>query len=81
MDELAIGFPMGTSGLPAPETIGAIAAQTFVVTFIGILVGRRLGATLGRRASTFAGIAAAVGFGVLAVYLIAQRFVSGLPEI
>src|SRR6202023_1993133 len=57
MDELAIGFPMGTSGLPVPETIGAIAAQTFVVTFIGILVGRRLGATLGRRASTFAGIA------------------------
>jgi len=81
MDELAIGFPMGTSGLPAPETIGAIAAQTFVVTFVGILVGRRLGANLGRRASTFAGIAAAVGFGVLAVYLIAQRFVSGLPEI
>ena len=81
MDELAIGFPMGTSGLPAPETIGAIAAQTFVVTFVGILVGRRLGANLGRRASTFAGIAAAVGFGVLAVYLIAQRFVPGLPEI
>lgn len=81
MDELAIGFPMGTSGLPAPETIGTIAAQTFVVTFVGILVGRRLGANLGRRASTFAGIAAAVGFGVLAVYLIAQRFVSGLPEI
>jgi manganese efflux pump family protein len=74
MDELAIGFPMGTSGLPVPETIGAIAAQTFVVTFVGILVGRRLGANLGRRASTFAGIAAAVGFGVLAVYLIAQRF-------
>ena len=81
MDELAIGFPMGTSGLPAPETIGAIAAQTFVVTFVGILVGRRLGANLGRRASTFAGIAAAVGFEVLAVYLIAQRFVPGLPEI
>ncbi len=55
MDELAIGFPMGTSGLPLPETIGAIAAQTFVVTFVGILVGRRLGATFGRRASTFAG--------------------------
>jgi hypothetical protein len=51
------------------------------VTFVGILVGRRLGANLGRRASTFAGTAAAVGFGVLAVYLIAQRFVPGLPEI
>jgi manganese efflux pump family protein len=27
MDELAIGFPMGTSGLPAPETIGAIRSS------------------------------------------------------
>ena len=26
MDELAIGFPMGTSGLPVPETIGATTA-------------------------------------------------------
>jgi manganese efflux pump family protein len=81
MDELAIGFPMGTSGLPVPETMAAIAAQTFVVTFVGILVGHRLGANLGQRASTFAGITAAVGFGVLGVYLIAQRFVPGLPEI
>jgi hypothetical protein len=72
---------MGTSGLPVPETIGAIAAQTFVVTSVGILVGCRLGANLGRRTSTFAGIAAAVGFGVLAVYLIVPRFVPGLPEI
>ena len=81
MDELAIGFPMGTSGLPIPETIGAIAAQAFIVTYLGIFAGSRLGAGLGRRASKLAGIVAAGGFGILALYLIAQRFVPGLPEV
>ena len=79
MDELAIGFPMGTSGLPIPETIGAIAVQAFLVTFVGILAGRRLGAVLGQRTSRVAGVVAAVAFAVLGVYLIAQRFVLGLP--
>src|ERR1700682_2690328 len=37
MDELAIGFPMGTSGLPVPETLGAIAVQTLIVTYVGIV--------------------------------------------
>jgi len=81
MDELAIGFPMGTSGLPVPETIGAIAVQAFSVTYVGILVGARLGATLGRRTSRLAGLVAAGAFGVLGLYLIAQRLVPGLPAI
>ena len=80
MDELAIGFPMGTSGLPIPETIAAIAAQAFVVTFLGILVGARLGRGLGQRMSKVAGIVAAAGFALLGVYLIAQNFLPGLPR-
>jgi putative Mn2+ efflux pump MntP len=81
MDELAVGFPMGTSGLPVPETIGAIAVQTFIVTYGGMVAGARLGATLGGRTSRLAGTVAAYAFGVLGIYLIAQRFVTGLPEI
>jgi manganese efflux pump family protein len=81
MDELAIGFPMGVSGLPIPETIAAIALQAFIVTYVGIVAGARFGAAFGRRASKLAAVVAAVAFGVLGVYLIAQRFVPGLPEI
>jgi putative Mn2+ efflux pump MntP len=81
MDELAVGFPMGTSGLPVTETIAAIAAQAFVVTYLGILAGTRFGETLGRRSSRLAGLIAALAFAVLAIYLIAQRFLPGLPQI
>lgn len=80
-DELAIGFPMGTSGLPIPETIGAIAIQAFIVTYLGIVTGARLGAALGQRTARIAGIVAAVAFGVLGAYLIAQRFLPGLPAV
>jgi putative Mn2+ efflux pump MntP len=81
MDELAIGFPMGTSGLPVPETIAAIAVPAFVVTTLGMAVGSRLGATLGRRTARLAEIAAAIAFAALGAYLIAQRLMPGLPEI
>jgi putative Mn2+ efflux pump MntP len=81
MDELAVGFPMGTSGLPIPQTIAAIALQAFVVTYVGILVGKTLGAKLGRKTSRIAGLVAAAAFAVLGAYLIAQRFVPWLPEI
>ena len=80
MDELAIGFPMGTSGLPVPETIGAIALQAFVVTYIGIATGTRLGKTLGRRTSRVAGYIASCAFALLGIYLIVQRFVSAMPQ-
>ena len=79
MDELAIGFPMGTSGLPIPETIAAIAAQAFAVTFAGIVLGKRIGEAFGKRTSKVASLLAASAFALLGVYLIAQRFVPGLP--
>jgi manganese efflux pump family protein len=81
MDELAIGFPMGTSGLPVPATIGAISVQTFLVTYLGIAAGTRLGEAFGRRTSRIAGLVAAAAFAMLGIYLIAQRFVPGLPEV
>jgi putative Mn2+ efflux pump MntP len=81
MDELAVGFPMGTSGLPIARTIAAIAVQTFVVTYFGILIGKRLGAKLGRTTSRIAGLVAAAAFAVLGAYLIAQGFAPWLPEI
>jgi putative Mn2+ efflux pump MntP len=80
MDELAIGFPMGTSGLPVPETVGAIAVQALIVTYVGIVLGAHLSATLGRRTSRVAGLAAAGAFALLGIYLIAQRVVPGMPQ-
>ncbi|GAC1660070.1 MAG: hypothetical protein NVS4B13_07320 [Candidatus Elarobacter sp.] len=77
MDELAIGFPMGTSGLPVAETIAAIAVQAFIVTYVGIVAGKRLGLTLGRRTSRIAEFVAAGAFALLGTYLIAERFVPG----
>ncbi len=81
MDELAIGFPMGTSGLPVFQTIGAIAAQAFIVTYLGIIAGTRLGEALGQRTSRVAGLVAGAAFALLGIYLIAQRFIPGLPEV
>ena len=81
MDELAVGFPMGTSGLLIPPTIAAIALQTFVVTYAGILAGKRLGAKLGRTTSRIAGLVAAAAFAVLGAYLMARGFAPWLPEI
>ncbi|MDQ6941051.1 MAG: manganese efflux pump MntP family protein [Candidatus Eremiobacteraeota bacterium] len=81
MDELAVGFPMGTSGLPIPTTIAAIAVQAFIVTYVGIIVGKRVGDALGQRASRISGLVAAAAFGLLGIYLIVQRLVPGLPEV
>lgn len=75
MDELAIGFPMGTSGLPIPLTLAAIGAQTFVVTFVGIAAGGVIGARSGKSAAQIASLMAALAFGVLGLYLMVERFV------
>ncbi len=79
MDELAIGFPMGTSGLPIPQTIAAIAMQAFAVTCVGIELGKHISKAFGKRASKIASLMAAAAFALLGVYLIAQRFMPGLP--
>ena len=51
-DELAIGFPLGASGLPIATVLIVIAAQTLLVTALGIAVGNRV--SFGSWASRFA---------------------------
>ena len=71
-DELAIGFPLGASGLPIAGVLIAIALQTLVVTALGIAVGNRVGAALGRRASRYAGVAAGIAFSAVGLWLILE---------
>jgi putative Mn2+ efflux pump MntP len=81
LDELAIGFPMGTIGVPIVETLVAIAVQAFVITFAGIAIGKKLGEAFGKRAAKIALLCSAICFAALGAYLIAQRFIPNLPEI
>lgn len=81
MDELAIGFPMGTSGLPVVPTVITIALQAFAVTYVGVVLGKRFGERFGHQTSRVAGLIAAAAFAVLGVYLIAERLVPGIPEV
>jgi putative Mn2+ efflux pump MntP len=72
-DEMAMGFPLGALGLPIVPVLAAIAVQAFFVTAAGILLGRRIGTSLGRMASRIAGIAAGVAFSLLGIYLLLER--------
>ncbi len=71
-DELAIGFPLGASGLPLATVLIAIAVQTLFVTALGIAVGNRLGSALGLRASRYAGVAAGIAFSAVGLWLILE---------
>ena len=56
LDELAIGFGMGTLGLPIALTVVLIASQAFLLTLIGTSIGNRIGGELAERAEMAAGI-------------------------
>jgi putative Mn2+ efflux pump MntP len=56
MDELAVGFSMGTLGFPIVLTVILIALQAFVLTFIGTTVGNRIGEAFAERAELIAGL-------------------------
>jgi manganese efflux pump family protein len=56
MDELAVGFSMGALGLPIALTVALIAAQAFLITWLGSALGRRVGETFAERAESAAGI-------------------------
>ncbi|MBC5828424.1 MAG: manganese efflux pump [Candidatus Eremiobacteraeota bacterium] len=71
-DEVAIGFPLGASGLPVGLVLALISLQAFVVTVLGISIGGRIGATVGGRASRGCGIAAGVAFVLLGLWLGAE---------
>jgi putative Mn2+ efflux pump MntP len=55
MDELAVGFSMGTLGLPIIPAVIVIASQAFVLTFAGTALGNRIGERLTERAELVAG--------------------------
>lgn len=57
LDELAVGFTLGLLRLPVLLVIVAIAAQTLVVTQLGMRLGTRLGERVRERAEQLAGVA------------------------
>lgn len=69
IDEVAIGFPLATEGLPIPWVLLAIAAQAFIFGYAGISFGAKLGAKASRRAGLLAGVA----FILLGAWLIASH--------
>jgi putative Mn2+ efflux pump MntP len=71
LDELAIGFTLGLSGLPVPLVIGAIALQAAVAAQLGLRLGARLSERSRERAEKLAGAALAA----LGVYLLVSRLV------
>jgi putative Mn2+ efflux pump MntP len=68
-DELAVGFPLAASGLPVPTTLLIIAAQAFLVAYLGVAFGRRLG----RGAAKYAGVAAGIAFIALGLFVGLER--------
>jgi len=80
-DELAVGFPMGAARLPIGAVLVAIGVQAFVVTYVGIAAGRRLGTRTGVETSRIAGIVAGGAFVALGIYLAAEQFIPSLPSI
>ncbi|MBA2481195.1 MAG: manganese efflux pump [Planctomycetes bacterium] len=56
LDEAAVGLSLGALGAQLGFAIVFIAAQAFMLTFLGLWLGRRLGAEFGERAEMAAGI-------------------------
>ena len=69
LDELAIGFSMGLTRLPAVIVIAAIAVQAFAAAQLGLAAGAKIGERWRERAERLAGIALIL----LGIYLAAER--------
>ncbi|HXO40988.1 MAG TPA: manganese efflux pump [Thermoanaerobaculia bacterium] len=78
VDDIAIGFPLGTRAVSVPLVVSAMALQTLVVTGVGLFLGRRIGALLGARTARAAGLAAGGTFLLLGSLLIAEQLLPGL---
>lgn len=72
LDELAIGFTLGLLRLPVLLVVALIAAQTVIVTQLGLRLGRTLSVALREGAERLAG-AALIGLGLI---LLAQRLLA-----
>ena len=60
LDELAVGFSLGLLGLPILLTAVLIALQAFLLTLIGVSIGRRVGKALAERAEMLSGVVLAL---------------------
>ncbi len=60
LDELAVGFALGVLRVPLGPALAYIAIQAFALTFVGLLIGQRLGAHFGERAELAAGVVLAL---------------------
>ncbi len=60
LDELAVGFALGVLNVPLGPALAYIALQAFVLTFVGLQLGQRLGHHFGERAELAAGIVLAL---------------------
>lgn len=56
LDELAVGFSLGALRVSLAPALIYVAAQAFVFTFLGLSMGRRIGARLGEMAELVAGM-------------------------
>ena len=56
LDELAVGFSLGVVGVVPVVALPLIGLQAFGLTFLGLALGKRLGARLGERAELAAGV-------------------------
>jgi putative Mn2+ efflux pump MntP len=72
-DELAIGFPLGASGLPIPVVLITIVCQTLFLASVGVIVGNRVRSGLAQNASRYAGISAGIVFALVGLWLIVER--------
>jgi putative Mn2+ efflux pump MntP len=72
LDELAIGFSLGLTRLPAAPVIIAIAAQALLASQLGLALGASIGEHLRERAQQLAGVALIL----LGCYLVAERALS-----
>jgi putative Mn2+ efflux pump MntP len=71
-DELAIGFSLGLTGLPAVPVIVAIAVQTLIVSQLGLAIGSLVSERFREHAEQVAGIALIA----LGCYLVVSRAIS-----
>lgn len=71
LDELAIGFSLGLSGLPLVPVLIAIGVQTVVASQLGFAVGRWIGERVREGVERLAGLA----FVALGAFLIVERLV------
>lgn len=63
IDELAIGFSLGLTHLPAVEVVVAIAVQAFIAAQLGLALGARVGERWRENAERLAAVAL-IGLGV-----------------